>query len=205
VHGHASFEKNAHLPQNILGDGESAGMPSTTIVTAAMAVSNLPIALAATSRSRHIPALLSPGYAMTTAANLGKSRKLRLALCGLGLALAGCSRHDTECLGNLGRKVLDHSHANTESLREKLELDFGRLAVPRGLKESVEARLTLDALLAGVKIEVRVTEEEVELRGTVKNEAQRTRALDITSTTVGVQRVSDLLKVQDDMTQQAPG
>jgi osmotically-inducible protein OsmY len=120
------------------------------------------------------------------------------------MVLAGCTQQDTECLARMGRKFLDRSQAAADSLRGQVEGDLK--GVPRppvtlgpdaSLKEKVEARLRFDALLADAKIEVQVTGSSVELKGTVKNEAQRRQAGDIVSTTVGVKTVDDALKVEE--------
>jgi osmotically-inducible protein OsmY len=44
---------------------------------------------------------------------------------------------------------------------------------------------------------VEVSGGEVELKGTVKHEAQRRRAADLVETTAGVQAVNDGLKVEE--------
>ena len=54
-----------------------------------------------------------------------------------------------------------------------------------------------DALLADTKIEVQVSGAEVELKGTVKNDAQRRRASELTDTTAGVETVRDALRVEE--------
>jgi BON domain len=113
------------------------------------------------------------------------------------IAFAGCTAQDTECLARIGRKLAERSNVAVDTVREQVDGDLK--AVPRGagLKEKIETRLRWDAMLADVTIEVHVTGNEVELKGTVKNEAQRRRAGDVAETTIGVQAVNDSLKVEE--------
>jgi osmotically-inducible protein OsmY len=113
------------------------------------------------------------------------------------LALAGCTAQDTECLARIGRKLAERSHGAADTVREQVDGDLKALPHAAGLKEKIEARLRWDAMLADVVIEVRVNGNEVELKGTVKNEAQRRRAGDVAETTIGVQAVNDSLKVEE--------
>jgi osmotically-inducible protein OsmY len=123
--------------------------------------------------------------------------------CIACLALAGCTQQDTDCLARIGRKLVERSQGAAGTIRNQMEGDFKGLPnVPvwsndAGLKDRVEARLRWDALLADTRIEVQVTGAEVDLKGTVKNEAQRRRACDLTETTAGVQAVNDGLKVEE--------
>ena len=126
-----------------------------------------------------------------------------LFCCGMCVLFAGCTQQDTDCLARIGRKLADRSQGAAGTIRNHVEGDLKVLphvAMPTkdsGLKEKIEARLRWDALLADVKIDVQVTGAEVELKGTVKNEAQRRRAGDLAETTAGVQAVNDSLKVEE--------
>jgi osmotically-inducible protein OsmY len=118
------------------------------------------------------------------------------------LVLAGCTQQDTDCLGRIGRKLADRSQSAVGSIHKQVEGDLKALPrVPGGkdasLKEKVETRIRWDALLSDAKIDVSVTGTEVDLKGTVKNDAQRRRAADIAETTAGVQAVNDGLKVEE--------
>jgi BON domain len=119
------------------------------------------------------------------------------------LALAGCTQQDTDCLARIGRKFADRSQDTADSVRARLDGDLKALPhTPApgnepGIKEKLEARLRWDALLGDAKIEVHVTGAEVELKGTVKNDAQRRRAGDLAETTAGVQTVNDALTVEE--------
>jgi BON domain len=113
------------------------------------------------------------------------------------LLLASCTAQDTECLARIGRKLADRSHGAADNVRGKVNGDLKALPTGTTLKDRIEWRLRWDALLADVSIEVQVTGAEVELKGTVKNEAQRRRAGDLAETTAGVQAVNDMLKVEE--------
>jgi hypothetical protein len=119
------------------------------------------------------------------------------------LVLAGCTQQDTDTLARMSRKFIDRSQRAADSIRVQVEGDLRHIphgeamSKEPGLKEKVEARLRFDAPLADAKIEVSVTGAEVELRGTVKSDAQRRRASDLVETTAGVQVVNDALKVEE--------
>ena len=123
-----------------------------------------------------------------------RSRRL-IWLAGLCLLLAGCTQQDTEALGRIGRNLMDRSHKAAGSIKE--QVDLPSVPVAGGLKEKVEARLRWDALLADAKFDVTVNGGEVDLKGTVKNDAQRRHATEIVETTVGVVAVNDGLKVEE--------
>jgi hypothetical protein len=122
-------------------------------------------------------------------------RRFRL-LPILFLLLAGCTQHDTEALARIGRRFVENTHKAAGSIQE--QVDLPRMPVVAvGLKEKVETRLRWDALLMDAKVEVAVNGAEVDLKGTVKSDAQRRRAAEIAETTVGVQAVNDALKVEE--------
>ena len=123
---------------------------------------------------------------------------IRVALvAGACIVVAGCTAQDTECLARIGRKIAERSSGAADTVREQVDGDLKALPRGAGLKEKIEARLRWDAMLADVTIEVRVNGNEVELKGTVKNDAQRRRAGDVAETTIGVQAVNDSLKVDE--------
>jgi BON domain len=125
---------------------------------------------------------------------------LVVAACAV---LGGCTHQDSECLARIGRKMLDRSQGAADKVRAHFSGDLPIVpstplhARDSGLKEKIETRLRWDALLADTKIEVQVSGNEVELRGTVQNDAQRRRAGDLAETTAGVQVVNDALKVEE--------
>ncbi len=126
---------------------------------------------------------------------------LFLAACA---AAAGCTQQDTECLARIGSKFLDRSHGAMDKIRAHVEGDLKvgphtvvAPAKEMGLKEKIETRIRWDALLADTKIDVQVSGTEVELKGIVRNDAQRRRAGDLAETTAGVQAVNDALTVEE--------
>jgi BON domain len=124
-------------------------------------------------------------------------------LLSASVALTGCTAQDTECLARIGRKFADRSHGAVDSIRDQVDGDLkalplaGPLPKDNVLRERIAARLRWDALLADVRIDVQVIDHEVELKGTVKNDAQRRRAADIAETTAGVQAVNEALRVEE--------
>src|SRR4051794_12950757 len=83
-------------------------------------------------------------------------------------ALGGCSRQDTECLSSIGRKIMERASTATASCRERLEgLKTSRSGID-DLQDRVTLRLRWDKVLADTPIEVIVSGQEIELKGTVK-------------------------------------
>lgn len=124
-------------------------------------------------------------------------------LLAVSATFAGCTAQDTECLARIGRKLADRSHGAADSIRGQVDGDLkamplgGALPKDNVLRERIAARLRWDALLADARIDVQVTGQEVDLKGTVKNDAQRRRAADIAETTAGVQAVNEALQVEE--------
>jgi osmotically-inducible protein OsmY len=112
------------------------------------------------------------------------------------ISLAGCNRQDTESLARIGRKIATHSKTNTDELSAKLDL---RKAVKKdpSLQEKIQDRLRWDTVLASLTFEVQVKEKEVELVGTVQTPQQRQRAIELTETVVGVEKVIDAIQVRE--------
>jgi hypothetical protein len=119
--------------------------------------------------------------------------RYRGAVCLLVVALAGCNRQDTDCLSRVGRRLLDRAHGATQELRGKLDVGLP----VTGVQERVQQRLRADKALAETAIEVTGQGAEVELKGMVKTRDQRTRAVDLAETTVGVEKLSDVLQVSE--------
>jgi hypothetical protein len=131
--------------------------------------------------------------------NLGKSWRLGLLLALMTLTI-GCHGDDTERLARVGRKVA----AKAESLAGDSDGKLSRSweAMRQGLQEApldarVAARLRWDKDLADVHIQVSATGSTVELRGTVRDLAQRRRAVELAQSTLGVEKVSDELQVPE--------
>jgi len=108
---------------------------------------------------------------------------------------AGCNRQDIDGLGRIGRRALDRTQAAVSPLREKFDHTLQGIGT-LGLRQRVQHRLQWDKSLVDTSIEVAVTENEVELKGTLKRDEQRRRAIELAESTVGVERVSDHLQVE---------
>jgi osmotically-inducible protein OsmY len=117
-------------------------------------------------------------------------------LVGFALVAAGCNRQDVDGLGSISRKVLERTQSAVAPLRDNFERTLKDIGVGAGLKERVQQRLLCDKALAAATIDISVKGAEVELRGTLKSEDQRRRAVDLAETTVGVERVVDQLLVE---------
>jgi osmotically-inducible protein OsmY len=65
------------------------------------------------------------------------------------------------------------------------------------LDARVSARLRWDKSLEGAQIQVAVTDGAVDLKGTVRDEDQRRRAVGLAESTVGVGKVNDLLVISE--------
>jgi osmotically-inducible protein OsmY len=128
---------------------------------------------------------------------MGK-RWLTGLLLGLVLGVGGCSHEDADRLARVGRKVAAKLEGVSGGAQEKLA--DGWQAVRGGwedvaLDARVAARLRWDKALGGTRIEVRATGGVVELRGSVGNDNQRRRAVEVAETTTGVERVTDALEL----------
>jgi osmotically-inducible protein OsmY len=66
----------------------------------------------------------------------------------------------------------------------------------RRLAARVDARLRWDKSLEGAHIEVRATSADIALRGTLRDESQRPRAVELAESTLGVDKVSDEMTVE---------
>jgi osmotically-inducible protein OsmY len=121
---------------------------------------------------------------------MGDTRSAITWLLFLGLGgLQGCSRQDTECLSSIGRKVMQSASATTASCREKLDGLKSAKGGIDNLHDIVALRLRWEKILADTPIEVVVSGQDIELRGTVKTAEQRARAVELAEATIGVQRV----------------
>ena len=127
---------------------------------------------------------------------MGKGRKwLLIALLGVG----GCAKQDADRLAHIAQKTgqkLDHL---TGGMRSKVA---GGWHAARGslgeatLDSRVETRLKWDKALANADIQAKTTAPGVvELKGTVADETQRQRAIDLANSTDGVASVTDSLEV----------
>jgi hypothetical protein len=121
----------------------------------------------------------------------------RWLLAGVLVLGAGCNRQDADRLSRLGRKGLDRVETTLAGLT--CSLTGGQAGIPCGPGEGrldlrVSARLRWDKNLAGEAIEVRAQGGLIELKGKVADLARRRRAVELAETTVGVEKVNDLLE-----------
>jgi len=121
--------------------------------------------------------------------------RLKSILVLLLLSGAGCNRQDIDGLGRIGRRVLERTQAATSPLREKFDHTLQGIGT-LGLRQRVQHRLQWDKALADTTIDVAVTDKEVELRGTIRRDEQRRRAIELAEFTVGVERVTDHLSLE---------
>ena len=73
----------------------------------------------------------------------------------------------------------------------------GRVVLDPGITADVKSRLLADAAVKDLKIEVETEDRVVTMKGTVDNEAQKTRALEIARSVDNVARVEDKLSVRN--------
>ncbi len=121
---------------------------------------------------------------------LKQFRPLLLLLVG-----AGCNRQDVDGLGRIGRRVLERTQAAASPLREQFDHTMKGIGAV-GLRQRVQQRLQWDKALADTSIDIVVTESAVELKGTLKRDEQRRRAVELAETTAGVERVTDHLQIE---------
>jgi osmotically-inducible protein OsmY len=110
----------------------------------------------------------------------------------------GCDNQDTERLAKVGRTLA----AKTEALSGGANgtLSTGWQAVRADLDEMaldarISARLRWDKNLANTQIRIHTHGGEVELLGTVADQSQRQRAVDLAGSTTGADKVTDKLEV----------
>ena len=120
---------------------------------------------------------------------------LRLAPC-IALILCGCDSADQVHLSRCGRLV-------AQRLEHALEHDGALGDVWRRIHETTDvaldarimARLHWDKGTADAQVQVKAANGLVELKGRVRDEEQRRRALELAQGTVGVEKVTDSLEI----------
>jgi osmotically-inducible protein OsmY len=123
---------------------------------------------------------------------------LKALTLAVALTPLGCGQQDVDKLARVGRKSAEefqHATGNTSS-----QIGQGWQAVRANLDEldlagRVAARLHWDKDLADAHVEVVATGTAVELKGTITAEDQRARAVLLAQGTVGVQTVTESLRV----------
>jgi osmotically-inducible protein OsmY len=130
---------------------------------------------------------------------MGKIRSCRWVLVSLGLTVGaiGCSQEDPDHLARVAKCVAAKGEGLTGDADKTLT---GWQALQTNLDEltldaRVSARLRWDKDLAGAQIQVQAREGAVELKGTVRDLAQRRRAVELAESTVGTEKVVDRLEV----------
>ncbi|MCI0354695.1 MAG: BON domain-containing protein [Acidobacteria bacterium] len=125
-------------------------------------------------------------------------RLLNALLLGAAALSAGCSGGDADRIARVSGKALDRATAMTENAGQRLGLAL------RGVKPGVDAievsarvsqRLKWDQVLEGTSITVHASERTITLTGTVTDEVQRRRAMDLAQSTLGVEQVQESLEV----------
>src|SRR5262249_4854175 len=109
---------------------------------------------------------------------------------------AGCDTQDTDRLARVGKLTLDKVQTlagdNTKMLNS-----LQRLGTDQALDARVAARLQWEKSLADVKITVNVRDGKVELKGKVADLTERRGAVELAESTVGADKVVDLLEAPE--------
>jgi osmotically-inducible protein OsmY len=116
----------------------------------------------------------------------------------LALLCCGCSGEDADRLARIGGKLAAQAEGLAAQAEGKLALGWQAVQAQvdeAGVDARVAARLRWDKELAQAEIQVQVNDGAVELIGTVADEVQRRRAVELAEATVGVEQVVDALEV----------
>src|SRR5436190_11241296 len=116
-----------------------------------------------------------------------------LGATALLISLSGCNRHDTDALARIGQRIAVHTRRNADEMSAKLELPWKDANKEPTLRAKIESRLRWDSALTECKFEIQTKEKEVELKGSVKTDEQRQRAIDLAQTVVGVDKVIETI------------
>jgi osmotically-inducible protein OsmY len=112
--------------------------------------------------------------------------------------LWGCSDQDADRISRVSGKALTKATELTTQARGRISLSLRNPTVSLNdteLGARVEARLAWDEALKGAKIKAEASGGEVTLTGTVAQEPQRQRAVDLAQSTLGVNKVTDRLEL----------
>jgi hypothetical protein len=113
-------------------------------------------------------------------------------LAALAALTCGCARQDKERLAVIGSRLSAKAEEWTWGSRSKLTAGWQALRThweELSLDARVAARLRWDKTLAGAAIRTETSGTVVRLQGAVHDAAQRRRAVELASTTVGVENV----------------
>lgn len=123
-----------------------------------------------------------------------------LLLVGVGLVAVGCNQQDRDCLSKVGKRLVEQMEdaAGTSPDPVASGIQAVRGSVGGGhLDSRVVLRLRWERDLAGATIRVRATgPATVALEGTLRDEGQRGRALEVARATSGVEQVEDKMQVK---------
>jgi osmotically-inducible protein OsmY len=118
------------------------------------------------------------------------SHHLRVGFLLIGLVLAGCNNQDNERLSRMGRAAAARvegtgGEGGLASLRTRLD--------DANLSSRVSARLRWDKGMEGAQVTVQAKGGDVELKGTVRDNIQRHRAVALANSTLGTESVIESL------------
>ena len=145
---------------------------------------------------------------MQSGMTMMKSYSHGILLACVCLLPAGCEKEDPEHLANVARKVANKA----EPLVGSVDADWMQWlrsapaaatpAVPEPVVEPdavarVTARLHWEKSLADSSIQVVASEDGIELKGKVRDAAQKKRAVELAESTTGVDRVTESLEIDD--------
>jgi osmotically-inducible protein OsmY len=130
----------------------------------------------------------------------GKSRLARLAATGL-IVVAGCGEQDADKLSRVGRKSIEKVEVISGADPTKLN-DGWRSLRANWDEVTLDTRLAVrfrwDKRLEGADIHIHSKDGIVELKGTVRDMAQRRRAVEIAESTVGAEKVTDEMSIAEE-------
>ncbi len=131
----------------------------------------------------------------------------RTAKMGLVLALAaatGCNTQDTERLQRIAGHVAARLDLVTDHAPEKARASWDAARgwwTESALDGRVRTRLRWDKQLADLTLVVHSNKtNDIRLRGTIRDEAQHQRILEVTRSTLGVNQIVDELKIGESQT-----
>jgi osmotically-inducible protein OsmY len=128
-----------------------------------------------------------------------RGSKSRLWASALLLVLVGCSEQEVAKIEKVTGKAWNKAEKSAKHVSVELGLDLEGattkledLTLPR----RVQQRLQWDGLLKGAEIKVQIDQDQIVLTGSVRDETQRQRAVQLAESTDGVRTVKDILQIQ---------
>lgn len=118
-------------------------------------------------------------------------------LLGFALIATGCNRHDAEVLSRIGKRVATHARNGVGEVGSKVDLSWAGARKEPSLQEKAQDRLRYENTLTEFHLEVIGKEKEIELKGVVATPSQKQRAIELTETIAGVERVIDSIQVRE--------